>query len=79
MLVECVRCIAACPDLAYGSLKNWWEEENLKSYAGPPRVGFDADKYFWRVALPSRLLPRIFMVAWVAIIRHRLTSCTTHS
>jgi hypothetical protein len=58
-------------DKAFHNIKDWWEK-NLHAYRGPPRVGFgDGTKYLWYLAMPSRILPRVFALSWIVLLIYR--------
>ena len=60
-------------DLAYGHLHQWWAE-NLPNYMGPPKHGFEVSSAgrLTQAFLPSRIVPRAFLVAWLAVLVLRL-------
>ncbi len=57
-------------DLAYVQLGQWWEK-NLATYQGPPRQGYEGQYSLMR-AMPSRLLPWVFMIAWIILVIYRV-------
>lgn len=56
-------------DLSYVNLGRWWKK-NLSAYKGPPRQGHEAD-FFLIGAMPSKVLPWIFMVSWLVLAIYR--------
>ena len=57
-------------DKAYIYLGQWWNQ-NLAGYKGPPRQGYET-RYFWMFAMPSKLLPWVFMLSWVVLFVYRI-------
>lgn len=57
-------------DKAYDSLSSWWRQ-NLSGYSGPPRCGYEGT--FWEIfAMPSRILPWVFMLSWLVLFFYRV-------
>lgn len=74
---SCANAIELC-STAQINLQEWWNT-NLPDYRGPSRVGLYVGRRmtFRRLMRPWRIIPRVFIFAWLAISIHRIW-LTTH-
>ena len=80
-ILVCVLCVLAIlvslsswsalqlSGAAYQELKSWWDKFVPENYDGPPIMGSTAQpkSYLHWILRPWRLLPWIFIIAWVFI------------